>query len=74
MMIMGNVLGDGVFFMLLLRDNYAFESLWLCDDNRYCVVRWDVFHVVIAWQLCFRKPLIIRWWWMLCRAMRCFSC
>ena len=46
----------------------------LYDDDGCCVVRWDVFHVVIAWQLCFRKPLIIRWWWMLCCAMRCFSC
>ena len=46
----------------------------LYDDDGCCDVRWDVFHVVIAWQLCFWKPLIIQWWWMLCCAMRCFSC
>ena len=57
---------DEVFFMLLLRGNYAFESLWLYDDGGCCVARWDVFHVVTAWHLCFWKPFIIRWWWVLC--------
>ena len=28
---------DEVFFMLLLRGNYAFESLSIYDDNGYCV-------------------------------------
>ena len=37
------------------------DSLSLYGDNGYCVVRWDVFHVVTAWHLCFWKPLIIRW-------------
>ena len=31
------VLHDEVFFMLLLRGNYAFESLSIYDDNVCCV-------------------------------------
>ena len=46
----------------------------LYGDDGCRDVRWDVFHVVTAWHLCFWKPLIIRWWWMLCCEMRCFSC
>ena len=45
--------------------NYSTDYLLLYNDNRCCVARWDVFHVVTAWQLCFWKPLIIRWQWVL---------
>ena len=45
----------------------------LYDDNRGCVVRWDVFHVVTEWQLCFRKPFIIGWQWVLCLFLKAGS-
>ena len=72
-MIIGVVLRDEVFFMLLLRGNYAFESLWLYDDGGCCVARWDVFHVVTAWQLCFWKSFNIRWQCVLCLFLKAGS-
>ena len=53
--------------------NYSTDYLLLYNDNRCCVVRWGVFHVVTAWQLCVRKPFIIRWWWILCLFLKAGS-
>ena len=52
------VLHDEMFFMLLLRVNYAFESLWLCDDNGYCVSSWRRGVRSTRYELCFWKPVV----------------
>ena len=49
---------DEVFFMLLLRGNYAFESLSIYDDNVYCVSSWRRGVQSTRYELCFWKPVV----------------
>ena len=49
---------DEVFFMLLLRGNYAFESLSIYDDNVCCVSSWRRGSWSTRYELCFWKPVV----------------
>ena len=49
---------DEVFFMLLLRGNYVFESPSLYDDGGYCVSSWKRGVRSTRYELCFWKPVV----------------
>ena len=49
---------DEMFFMLLLRSSYAFESPSLYDDGGYCVSSWRRGVQSTRYELCFWKPVV----------------